>query len=250
MSNLEQIQVDDLLVLGNAVPDELSDNRKSVCTAGYSKKYGLIRIYPVPPIAPMNRWNIVSIPLEKNPKDTREESWKVQGSKAEWDKLHNKIKVLGQVSDREEKMAILENLRNKYGAGCIERVNEKKGSLAIIEPNILSCEIVARDDYEPSTQLTLESKEKFLTIKNYPVQPRITYRCIDCKTKNPHNQQVVEWGIYEWIRQNPKEKWAEVWKNLHIGEENYYTSFLVGNQAQYRNAFLIISIFRLKLPKA
>lgn len=243
----EQLEIDDLLVLGNAVPDIISDLRISVCTAGYSKKYGLIRIYPVRIDSPMARWNIVSIPLERNPKDTRQESWKVQGSKTEWDKLNSKIKLIGKVEDREEKLSILEELNKKFGAGCIEQINSAKASLGIIEPEILSCEIADREDYEPYVQGTLDKKIPFLTIKNYPVQPRIKYKCTDCKAKNPHNQQVIEWGVYQWIRQNPKDKWDQVWKNLHIGEKNYYTSFLVGNQALHRSSFMIISVFRMKL---
>jgi len=83
--------MDDLVVLGNAVPDEISDHRKTVCTAGYSPKHGLIRVYPVPPGTSMKRWHVVEISLERNPQDTRVESWKIQDSKAEWDKLKFKI---------------------------------------------------------------------------------------------------------------------------------------------------------------
>ena len=89
----EQIEIDDLLVLGNAVPDIISDYRISVCTAGYSKKHGLVRVYPVRPDSPMQRWNIVSVLLERNPKDTRQESWKVQGSKTDWDKLNKSLSI-------------------------------------------------------------------------------------------------------------------------------------------------------------
>lgn len=32
MSEEKQLTIDDLVVLGNAAPDEISDNRKTVCT--------------------------------------------------------------------------------------------------------------------------------------------------------------------------------------------------------------------------
>ena len=73
-----------IVVLGQAVPDEISDARFTVCTAIHSQKYGLLRIYPVPPNAKFKRWNVMELPLERNPSDTRSESWKVQGSKSEW----------------------------------------------------------------------------------------------------------------------------------------------------------------------
>jgi hypothetical protein len=106
----EQAVIDDLLVLGNYVPDIISDNRITVCTAGYSKSRGLVRIYPVPTISHMKRWNIVKVPLERNPRDTRPESWKIQGSKGEWDRLAQKIELQGQVKDKAEKFSILEDL--------------------------------------------------------------------------------------------------------------------------------------------
>src|SRR5271157_5583422 len=98
----ERLVVDDLLVLGNAVPDIISDNRITVCTVGYSKAHGLIRIYPVPPVSPMKRWKVVKIPLERNPKDTRPESWKIQGSKSQWDSIVGKIELKGEVKEKEE----------------------------------------------------------------------------------------------------------------------------------------------------
>lgn len=246
-SNIEKLEIDDLLVLGNAVPDFISDNRISVCTAGFSKKHGLVRVYPVRPDSPMNRWNIVSVQLERNPKDTRHESWKVQGSRSDWANLNSKIKVIGKVEDRKEKLSILEEINQHFGVGCIEQLNSAKASLGIILPEILSYEIATREDYEPYIQSTLDKKVPFLTIKNYPAQPRIVYRCEDCKTKKPHDQQLIEWGAYQYLRLNAKEKWGDLWKALHIGEENYYTSFLVGNQKLHRRSFMIISVFRMKV---
>src|SRR5438132_8893567 len=103
----EKLLVDDLLVLGNAVPDIISDQRITVCTAGFSKKHGLIRIYPVPPLSNMKRWNIVEVPLERNSRDTRAESWKIQGSKNDWDKLGAKIRRIDGIAGRDERLATL-----------------------------------------------------------------------------------------------------------------------------------------------
>lgn len=239
--------IDDLIVLGNAAPDEISDNRKTVCTAGYSPTHGMIRIYPVPPNASMHRWNIVEVPLERNLKDTRLESWKVQGSKSEWDRLANKIKVKRKL-DREEWVALIDELHSKFGVGCVEELNEKRLSLGLIKPETFEPRFEKRDKHDPSAQMSLFAKEPFLTIHNYDIQPRITYRCSSCRAKNPHDQQVLEWGVYEWIRKNPDKK-EQAWKNLHIGEPGYETSFLVGNMALHRTSFMIISIFRYKVGK-
>ena len=111
---LERKYFEGLIVLGAAVPDEISDNRKTVCTVAFSKEYGMIRIYPVPVDAPMKRWDVVSIPLERNPKDNRKESWKIQGSKAEWDALPRKIQKKGKLS-RKKQVDLISHLKENYG---------------------------------------------------------------------------------------------------------------------------------------
>ncbi len=245
MSDVEKIKIDDLIVLGSAAPDEISDNRKTVCTAGYSPKYGLIRVYPVPPGTPMKRWDVVEIPLERNPQDTRNESWKIQGSKSEWDKLRFKITVHETLS-RSKWIALLNDMHKKYGVECIQDLNDERSSLGFIKPREFQQRFEKRKKHERNVQTTLFSQEPFLTIHNYDVQPRMTYRCSGCKSKNPHDQQILEWGVYEWIRKNP-DKIEQVWKNLHIGESGYDTSFLVGNMFLHRSSFMIISIFRHKI---
>jgi len=241
----EKIVADDLIVLGSAVPDVISDERITVCTVGYSKGLGLVRVYPVPPVSDMKRWNIVDVPLERNPKDSREESWKIQGSKGEWNQISRKIKYKGSLENK-QKLSFLEKLYGEFVVACTEELNDKKVSLGLVKPRIISYELETREDYEKSAQLTLGSREPFLTIKNYPLRPVITYRCQRCKTKGPHSQQVLEWGIYEWLRRNPAEA-TKVWENLRMKESGYYRSFLVGNLALYRSSFVIISMFRLKM---
>jgi len=241
----DRIIADDLIVLGNAVPDVISDERITVCTAAYCKDLGLVRIYPVPPVSPMKRWNIVRIPLERNPKDTRSESWKIQGSKSEWDQISRKIELKGTIEET-KRLPLLEELYSKFGVDCVEQLNDKLVSFGLIKPKIISYQLETREDFEKSTQLSLDSREPFLTIKNYALRPVISYRCQNCKTKGPHSQQVLEWGIYEWLRRHPNEP-KKVWENLRMKESGYYRSFLVGNLALFRTSFCIISMFRKKL---
>lgn len=250
MSNSERITISDFIVLGNAVPDELKDGRKTICVAGFSKGLGLVRIYPVPPKAPVKRWNILEVPVERNSQDTREESWKIQGSKSEWNILADRLILKDRLKDRSNQIKLVKDLKSsKYAYPCVERINETKKSIGIIDPKILKCYFEVREKYDPSVQKTLTSDDPFRTIRSYPEIPKIVYTCAPkCESKNPHDQQVLEWGIYEWIRQNPEER-DKVWENLHIVDEEYERTFLVGNQARYRSSFVIISIFRHKLEQ-
>lgn len=245
MSSNERMVTDDCIILGKAVPDEISDNRFTVCTAGYSPKHGLIRIYPVPPNAVMNRWDIMEIPLEKNPKDKRQESWKVQDSRIDWKKLPEKMRVLDTLKDS-DKRRLVADLLSKFGVGCVEELNERKLSLGLIKPTILGHELVPREEYDPSIQTTLDFTGLFLTRKNYPWIPKITYRDPNCKMEKPHNQQVVEWGFYEGMRKNPT-KPEVIFENARIDDPLWDKTFLVGNQNRFKNSFLIISVFRFKM---
>ena len=239
------VMMDNLIVLGEAVPDELKDNRKVVCTACYSPEYGLVRIYPVPPETRMRRWDKVSMPLVRNTQDTRVESWKVQGSKHEWDVLGKKIHNDGKLP-RQEQIGLLHKLYKNFGVDCIQDLNDAEQSLGIIKPRILKAWLADRvEKYDPTVQVTLDSDLPFLTIHNYPKQPRVRYRCSKCRIQNPHDQQILEWGVYEWMRKNPDAPDKGL-ANLRLFDEKYERYFLVGNIARHRNAFMVISVFRFK----
>ncbi len=240
----DRVVMDDLIMLGNAVPDEISDNRRTVCTACYSPKHGLVRIYPVPPEAKMPRWNVVSMPLEKNPQDTRTESWKVQGSKDEWSRLREKIQVVDKLT-RPKQIDLLKKLYDEFGVNCVQDLNDAKRSLGIIKPKIIKSWMADRKNYSPSVQSTLDSDVLFLTIHNYQKQPRVQYHCSGCRSAKPHDQQILEWGIYEWMRKNPANM-EQGLTNLGITDPNFDKYFLVGNAAQHRNSFMVISVFRFK----
>jgi hypothetical protein len=246
MSDQEKLLVDDCIVLGQAVPDEISDSRHTVCTAGYSPKHGLLRLYPIPPGADMDRWNIMEIPLERYDRDSRKESWKVQGSKAEWDRLTSKMRVIGQIKQKSAKMKLLDELFDQFGVQCVDDLNERKLSLGFVRPTILGYNFEKRDTYDPTKQMKLDSTETFWTIHNYRDRPRVQYRCSGCKKKHGHDQQILEWGVYEWMRKHP-DNIEEVWKILGFNDPSWnIAGFLVGNHFAYRNSFMVISVFRFK----
>ena len=69
----ERIVIDDMIVLGRAVPEHLRNGRVTVCTAGYSKKLGFVRVFPTTAYMPLNNWNIVKMAVERDAIDTRRE---------------------------------------------------------------------------------------------------------------------------------------------------------------------------------
>ena len=76
-----------LVVVGQGAPNQLRDNRISVCVCAYSlDSKELIRIYPVPP-GWFRKWDMFDVEVEKNPMDNRENTWKIKNSKEDWKRL-------------------------------------------------------------------------------------------------------------------------------------------------------------------
>ena len=69
----------DFIPFGTAIAEEQSNRRISQCTVGYSPSMNsFIRIYPLPVDYRLEQWSLYKIDVERNIKDTREESWEIQ----------------------------------------------------------------------------------------------------------------------------------------------------------------------------
>lgn len=245
MSAEEKI-IKDLVILGQAAPVEIKGGRKSICTAGWSPNEGMVRLYPVPTTTRARMWSKVQVPVIRNTQDVRYESWKIQGSNSEWDTLNQKITDSGKLEKKSDKLEILGKIMKNHAYGCVNELNEEKGSLDIIEPKNIEGYFEDRKKFESTTQMTLDSEVKFVTAENYPKVPMIKYTCSNCKAKGGfHKQQVLAWEAYEWMRQKPHEL-DKLWENLRLYDSEYVKYFLVGNQAYHLKSFMIISIIRFK----
>lgn len=239
--------IKDLIILGRAVPVLLKDQRKTICTAGYSHDLGFVRIYPTFYYDNIHQWDVVSIEVKKETRDSRGESWKKLAD--------SKFKKIGTLkSDKKAKETLLESICQNI---CTHDLNEEKRSLAIIKPQIIEChfkEFSATEDGKLVTMSLMDfftnkkkKKRKPLQVKsNFNVIPYVRYRCCDnCKTQKPHIQQVIEWGGYQWIQKNP-DKINQVWENFRIFDEEWYKYFFIGNLRDQRTSWLIINILRGK----
>lgn len=244
MSKPEQIIIDDLIVLGRAVPAEIKNGRRTICTAGYSPTHGFIRIFPTRWDSPLKRWNIIKVPVERPRKpryDGRSESWKIVGSRRDWNWLSEKIEVVGKFP-RKDQTKFIEGLVDN----CVNDIYDSGRSLGIIRPTILDYYFEEQEDFKGFVQKTLDGRFRIQVKDEYPLEPRIKYNCPVCRVKRGfHDQQVLEWGIYEWVRKNP-DNMEQVWENLGLLDPEYEKFFLVGNLMQYPTAFVVISVLRFK----
>lgn len=237
--------IKDLIILGRACPEPLRDGRVTVCMAGWSEARGFIRIYPTRADMKWHRWDVVEVEVERNERDTRAESWKIAGSKEEWDTLAEKVKVTGRVDSRDERRNLAANLTDD----CVNALNEQKRSLGIIKPNqILKTYFADNAEYGKLVQQGLPGLtelDSVQTKRDFSSEPRIRYRCPNCQTQQGyHDQQVLEWGFFEWFRKHP-DNLEQVWENAQIDREDTDIYLFVGNQAAHRTSFIIISVLQV-----
>ncbi|MGD1098728.1 MAG: hypothetical protein ABR888_00035 [Thermoplasmata archaeon] len=236
----EQLTIDDLVLLGRGAPDRIRDGRITICAAGWSKTHGFVRIYPTRTSSPLRQWNQVAVPVERNPLDSRPESWKIQGSKSEWNTLDRKIEVVGELKQPDRRRVIRELV-----SPCVNSINESRVSLGIVRPVEMSGFLDERTDVDDGIQLTLTGPPQQKTKQGYRFQPRLRYRCSGCTAAESHDQQIIEWGCYEWFRKNPGLE-AQVFENLRLEDPAYEKHLFVGNQANHRVSYLVITVLRWK----
>lgn len=233
--------IDDLIILGRACPEPIKNGRTTVCLGGYSPSVGFVRIYPTRTDMPFRRWDIVKVEVEKDERDTREESWKIAGSRTEWESLSEKVVVVNKFPKKKRR-----NLIDNLVDGCVQEINNAHRSLGLVKPNIQKKYFASNPLYGQMFQQFLPGFSELTKVKrDFSVEPRVVYKCSDCKTKNPHNQQVLEWGFYMWIHKNPN-KIDQVWQNALIDSQKHDIYFFVGNQFRHRTSFMVISILRIQ----
>jgi len=176
---LSRIRIDDLIILGQSSPDTMKDGRLSVCTAGYSPTHGFIRLYPTRMDSSFRMWDIVSVPVERNPQDARAESWKIQGSKAEWDSLGDIITVTGSLHQK-RKLSLIDSLLS----GCVFDIRDQGRSLGIVKPVDKECYFAQRERFDPYDQMTLDDRVLPKDKSRYRLRPRAGFSCSNCRSSS------------------------------------------------------------------
>lgn len=234
--------ITDLVVLGRTGPEALTnDDRTTVCLGGYSDEFGFVRLFPTKmEMDRLKRWNVVEVPVEEPGRDPREESWKIQGSKAEWETLPQKIKQVGRL-DKGEQIKLVDEL----ASDCTKDLNDRKDSIGIARVEELHDLYFVEDDRVPP-QTTLSGKKR-LTKNTYP-KLYIEYSCEDCGLEGHHRQHLIQWGWYRlWENYEDEEVAKEKVKEASRLEDDLYQCYLMlGNQIHQQTSFIIGSVLAFK----
>lgn len=231
-------RIDDLIVLGRAAPEPLSDGRHTVCLGGYSDTLGYVRLYPTRRgMTQCRRWNVISVPVQSAaPDDTREESYKIAGSADSRQQAIEEVEKVGRLTKSEQIQLI-----DRLSGDCTGRLNDERKSLGIVKPAHIH-DFYLEETPESTVQVTLDGVER-KGKRDYPYKLYIEYQCENCSlSSSGHRQHSIEWGIYQyWDKYDDPEN---VFDALHLTDEDYQHYFFVGNMNHRRTTYIIISDLR------
>ena len=239
-NNVEELK--DVVILGQAAPEEMSDKRRVICTGAWSEHRGFIRLYPVEVTKKdlFKRWNIVNLKVKRNSQDTRHESWKLAHRDYE-----SCIEHVGEYP-RDRRATLLHNLEDD----CVEDINEAGRSLGIVRPpETPELDFQSWEDVDDDTVQSRLFEDSWMpdTREEFNHEIRVKFSCPDCKTKQGyHDKTLLEWGAYVGKSKGNITEEAELEKNYRFHDDNYRHWVFVGNQANQRTSFIAINLLWMK----
>jgi hypothetical protein len=230
----------DFVMLGKTIPEPSSDGRIFVCSAGFSNDLrSLIRVYPLARLDAPRRWSINEVALERNPQDSRRESFRLRGDRSRENHLfvNQLFNSVGKLA-REHRMANLDPFRPE--SNSIKELNEQRRSLGIIEPiAVPALDFEFRENAPDSPQLSLfatsEHERESAGAKRFAFQPYLGFHDGD----GWHRLQLRDWGVYEFMRKHGNERRHELADACCLSSR---PCLLVGNMNHRRRAWLVISV--------
>ena len=232
------ITVHDFVMLGKTVPEPTRrDGRVFVCSAGYSDTLrSLVRIYPLARRNCPTRWSVSTVKLIRNPEDSRRESFKLEGDRrpGAHERINNSFWVTDLVPPAQRP-----DLLSRCVVGSIPEANDKRLSLAIINPESVELTFKHNPDSPDSPELTLFDLEPRPTegAKRFAYIPQLRFKDAD----RTNHLMLRDWGCFEFMRKLGDDKRFGLAEALHLDNS---CSLLVGNFNQHRTSWLVISVLR------
>lgn len=228
--------LEDFVMLGTTVPEPTSDGRIFVCSAGVSREdRRLIRIYPLARKGAPNRWGQYKIRVERNPKDSRVESFKVAGDRtpgAHWG-INQQFERITEIP-RPARAHLLE----PYVVDSIKMANERRLSLAVVHPTAMELTFDDNPPDAPDPQLVLfdTGDDQPSGARAFPHMPRLRFN----DAGGEHRLMLRDWGCFELMRKHEASYYLQhMAPALHLDEQS---SLLVGNMRDRPTAWLVISV--------
>lgn len=233
--------LEDFVMLGTTVPEPTRrDGRVFVCSAGFSAEMrSLVRLYPLSRRGIPNRWNTYRVPVERNPEDSREASFKIAGDRSPGahERINEQFVQVGRMTD-----ASRASLLKPFAIGSIKEANAKRMSLAILHPDHIELEFEHNPDSPDSPQVGLFDLASVgvelptAGAKRFAFIPRLVFK----DEAGWHRLSLRDWGTYELQRRRGEAYFRQNLAGaLHLRPDS---SLLVGNMNNQRTAWLVISV--------
>lgn len=259
MTETDSFWLKDMVVLGQGAPNQISKigGQQGRCLCLWSDKTGFVRVYPVPH-GYVHDWEIINVEVRKPTNDGRENSYVVLNYEQEWKNLSKRIYAQKEVTSkgnkvnkklkRPEQIALLESLAKS----TFSQIRDNGKSFGLIKPKTMEFMLKQNKETSEAQTTLIDLDYDIMNQNDFAFLPYLLYECDGpCSSKAPHEQKIVEWGAYQWMRQNPnsKEHCLKLKDNYHIGEENYLHYILIGNIRKYTTTYVVVKLIRFKIEE-
>lgn len=228
--------LDDFVMLGKTVPETNSDGRQFVCTAGYSIELRqAIRIYPMARRNCPARWSVSRIPVERNPKDSRKESWKIRGDRRPG--AHEFINGVIEPVYPKTGPAMQRQIVSDLLSVSVKAANDRRASLCVVYP-----EDIPRVSLEQGDSVEMApTPDMFGDVAELPVASRFRWhpRLVFDDKAGRHDLMLRDWGCYELMRKHGDEMALSLGEALNLSTA---PPLLCGNLNRFRTSWLVISV--------
>lgn len=227
-------------VIAKSIPEySKRDGCLFTCTLGYCHETkSIIRVYPVP-IVGMKKWESYSIDVEKNKRDTREESWKLSSyAKYEnWIGLEKDVFTLGKI-DRKKGIQQLMNTSQILPSMAV--CNNLKISIGIIPVTMYNLYWDVNNRFINTNQIGLFEDVELADFTKFTKETKEYEARINLLGNDgQHDIQFNDWGATEWYRKfKGQYPINDAFRNL-----KNKTHCLIGNMHNYRNTWIALDLY-------
>lgn len=227
-------------VIAKSIPEySKRDGCLFTCTLGYCHELNsIIRVYPVP-IVGMKKWETYYFEVEKNKRDTREESWKLStyAKYENWIGLEKDIIALGKM-DRKKGINYL--LTTSQVTSSILNCNNKKKSIGIIPIKMYNLYWDVNNRFINTNQIGMFDDVEIADFTKYTKETKeYEARLHFIGDDGEHDIQFNDWGVTEWYRKFKGQFHInDAFRNL---KNKKYC--LIGNLHNYRSTWIALDLY-------
>lgn len=223
--------------LAKSIPEyNKRDGSVYTCSLGYSPEKGFIRVYPLP-LSGMNKWYVYNIPIEKNKRDSRAESFKLASysRKENWIGLSDDVKEMGVIKNRD---IILSKLRSLIYPS-ISAMNNARVSIGVIKLSEYKIFWDTNNRYINTKQIGMFDDVEIADFTKYTKETKLKEsRIMFVDGDGKHNLQFNEWQVYEYQRRFGAKNDAFRFMN-----GNNEKLLLLGNMNAHRTVWVALGFF-------